>query len=137
MEQRAASIDDVGHIAFPFVLVRLEQGLAKTADHLAGIVAIQQKRANAVFAHRADTVAEHQPARIGFNGGSTVSKLDQFPRKRRFEKHLAFIPEVDVVGKHEVDVLVVLAGEHGIEAVDFPGEERHAFVLAPPGRSTK
>jgi len=26
--------------------------------------------------------------------------------------------------------LVVLAGEHGIEAVDFPGEHGHAFVSA-------
>src|SRR2546430_10841367 len=39
------------------------------------------------------------------------------------------MPEVDVLRKHEVDVLVVLAGEHGIEAVDFPGEDGHAFVF--------
>ena len=36
---------------------------------------------------------------------------------------------MDVVGKHDVDVLVVLAGEHGIGAVDFPGKEGHAFVF--------
>jgi hypothetical protein len=37
---------------------------------------------------------------------------------------------VDVVRKHQVDVLIVLAGEHGVEAIDFPGEESHAFVLS-------
>src|SRR5579864_8927708 len=78
-------------------------------------------------------MAEHQPARWGFNGGSTVPKLDQFPRKSRFEKQLVFIPEVDVVGKHQVDVLVVLSRQHRIPSVDFPGEKRHAFVL---GRGT-
>ena len=48
---------------------------------------------------------------------------------------LALIPEVDVVGKHQVDVLVVLAGEHGIAAVDLPREDGHAFVFARPDRS--
>jgi hypothetical protein len=62
-------------------------------------------------------VADDQPACVGLNGGSGVPKLDQFPRDSRFKEHLALIPEVDVVGKHEGDVLVVLAGEHGIEAV--------------------
>ena len=94
-----------------------------------GIVAIEQERADAVLSHGADTVAEDQPAGIGLDGGSAVPKLDQFPGERRFEEHLALIPEVDVVGKHQVDVLVVLAGEHGIEAVDLPGEQGHAFVL--------
>src|SRR5580698_1174778 len=41
VEQSAASVNNVGHVAFPFVLVGLEQRLAKAADHFAGIVAIQ------------------------------------------------------------------------------------------------
>ena len=36
VEESAASINDVGHISFPFVLINLEQGLAKTAENLAG-----------------------------------------------------------------------------------------------------
>src|ERR1700680_2862251 len=39
VEERAARVNDVRHITFSFVLVGLEQGLAKTADNLAGIVA--------------------------------------------------------------------------------------------------
>jgi hypothetical protein len=69
------------------------------------------------------------PPCVGLDGGSAVPKLDQFPRESRFKEHPAFIPEVDVVGKHKVDVLVVLAGERGIEAVDFPGKDGHAFVF--------
>src|ERR1039457_2931291 len=39
------------------------------------------------------------------------------------------MPEVYVVRKHDVDVFIVLAGKHGINAVDFPGEHGHAFVF--------
>ena len=36
---------------------------------------------------------------------------------------------MDIVRKHEVDVLIILAGEHRVEAIDFPGEQSHAFVF--------
>ena len=129
MEESATGINDVRHVAFTLPLIRFEQGFAEAADHFAGIVVIEEERADAVRSQGADTVAEDQPACFGLNGGPTVPKLDQLPGEHRFKEHLAFIPEVDVVGKHEVDVLVVLAREHGIEAVDFPGEDGHAFVL--------
>src|SRR3984885_9329059 len=133
MEQSAARIDHVGHVAFPFPLVGFEQRLAEAPDHFGGIVAIEQERADAVLSHGADPVAEDQPARIGLNGGSAVPKLDQLPRENRFQKHRALVPEVDVVGIHKIDILVVLAGEHGKEAFDFPGEQGHTFVFR--GRS--
>ena len=40
-----------------------------------------------------------------------------------------FVPEVDVVGKHQVDVFVVLAGKHGEKTTDLPREHGHAFVF--------
>jgi hypothetical protein len=40
VEESAARIEDVGHIAFPFVFVRFEQGLAKATDHFGWIIAI-------------------------------------------------------------------------------------------------
>ena len=129
VEESATGINDIRHVPFTLPLVRFEQGFAEAADHFAGIIVIEEERADAVRSQGADTVAKDQPAGFGLNGGPAVPKLDQFPRKHRFKEHLAFIPEVHVVGKHEVDVLVVLAGEHGIEAVDFPGEDGHAFVL--------
>src|SRR5260370_27822006 len=107
VEESPTCINDAGHIALPFVLLRLEQGLAKAADHLSGIVAIQQKRADAVLPQGADTMAEHQPASVGLDPGPAIPKLDQFPRKRRLEEHLDFLPEVDVVYEHGGDNLVV------------------------------
>src|SRR6516162_7312683 len=101
----------------------------EAADYLAGIIAIQQKSANAVSSQGADTVAEHQPACVGRNGRSAVAKLDQLPRESRLEQDFALIPEVDVVGEHEINALVVLAREHGIVPIDFSGEDGHAFVL--------
>src|SRR6185503_9067899 len=98
-------------------------------DYFDRIIEIEKKGTDAVLSQRADTVTEDQPASIGLGGGSAVSYLDQLPRESWFEEDLVFIPEVDVVGKHEVDVLIVLAGEHGVESVDLSGEERHAFVL--------
>ena len=129
MEQSAARINDVGYVAFPFALIRFEQGFSQAADHFGGIVAIEEERADAVLSHGADAVAEDQPACIGLDGGSAVPNLDQFPWESGFEQHLALIPEMDVVGKHQIDVLVVLTGEHGIEAIDLPRENGHAFVF--------
>src|ERR1039458_778850 len=34
-----------------------------------------------------------------------------------------------MVREHEIDVLRVLPGQHGIGAIDLPGEKRHPFVL--------
>src|SRR5436190_1208531 len=45
-----------------------------------------------------------------------------------------------VVRKHEEQVFIILAGDHGIASVDAPGEEGHAFVLYCPsveGESAK
>src|SRR6185503_7889770 len=98
-------------------------------DHFDGIIEIEKKGTDAVLSQGANTVTEDQPASIGLDGGAAVSYLDQLPRESWFEEDLVFIPEVDVVGKHEVDVLIVLPGKHGIETVDLPGEERHTFVL--------
>src|SRR5713101_1656188 len=87
VEERAARINDVGHVAFPFVVVGCEQRFAEAADYFGGIIAIEEERTDAVLAHRADTVAEDQPPCIGLKGGSAVPKLDQFPRASRCKEH--------------------------------------------------
>ena len=38
-----------------------------------------------------------------------------------------------VVRKHDVDIFIVLAGKHGIKAIDFPGEQSHTLIF---GRRT-
>ena len=129
VEESATCINDVRYVAFTLVLVGFEQGFAEATDHFGRIIAIEQKRADAVLSQGADTVAKDQPASLGLNGGAAVAKLDQFPRECRFEEHLALIPAVDGIGKHKIDVLVVLPGEHRIKAIDFPGEDGHSFVF--------
>src|SRR6185503_19761906 len=108
MDESATGIDDGGHVTFTLVLVRLEQGLAKAADHFDGIIEIEKKGTDAVLSQGANTVTEDQPASIGLDGGAAVSYLDQLPRESWFKEDLVFITEMDVVGEHEVDVLIVL-----------------------------
>src|SRR6476646_10361381 len=79
VDQRAASINDIRYVAFSLILVRTEQGFAEAADDFGGILAIEQERANAVFSHGADAMAEDQPPGLGFDRRSTVSQLNQLP----------------------------------------------------------
>jgi len=74
---------------------------------------IEEERADAVRSRRGPTpwLRTSQPASVSM-GDPQFPKLDQFPGEHWFKEHLAFIPEVDIVRKHEVDVLIVLAGEH-------------------------
>src|ERR1035438_5789367 len=129
VQQGAASIDDIGHVAFTLVLIRLEQWLAKPSNHFTWIIAIQQERTNAILSHRANAVAEYQPAGIRFDRRSAVPELNQFPRKLRLEQRRAPIPEVDVVGEHKVDIFVILPRKHGVISFYLPREHRHPFVL--------
>src|SRR5439155_19902162 len=102
VEESATCINDIGDVAFALIWVGLEQGFAEATDHFGRIIAIEQKRADAVLSQRANTVAKDQPACVGLNGGAAVAKLDQFPWECRFEEHLALIPAVDAVGKHKI-----------------------------------
>src|ERR1022692_3347315 len=58
VKESAAGINDVRHVAFTLLLVRFEQGFAEAAYHFAGIVVIEEERADAVRSQGADTVAE-------------------------------------------------------------------------------
>jgi hypothetical protein len=58
VEESATGIDDIRHVPFTLPLVRFEQGFAEAADHFAGIIVIEEKRADAVRSQGADTVAE-------------------------------------------------------------------------------
>ena len=77
MEQSAAGVNDIGHVAFPLILVGLKQRFTEAADYFARIIAIQQERTNAVFPHRTNSVAEYQPAGIRLDRRSAVAKLNQ------------------------------------------------------------
>ena len=49
--------------------------------------------------------------------------------KGRRQQQLGRLPEMDVGGKHQENIFVVLAREHGVAAIDLARKQRHAFVL--------
>ena len=67
VHESAAGINDIRHVPLTLPLIRLEQGFTQAADHFAGIVAVEEECADAIRSHRADTMAEDQPACVGFN----------------------------------------------------------------------
>ena len=78
----AAAVDDVGHVAFPADALGLQQGLAQPADDPGGIVQVEQDGADAVLAHGADAVGDHQPAGLGLHGRAAVADLHGLPQLR-------------------------------------------------------
>src|SRR5882762_8728305 len=129
MQNRAAGVNHVRHVAFALGFVRGKQRFAKAANYARGVVQVEQERAEAIFAHRADAMAQHQPAGFRFNGRTAVADLNEFPRLRRREQDSGVVPEMNVVGEHQQDVLVILAGQHCVTPVYFARKQRHAFVL--------
>src|SRR5262249_50756446 len=61
---------------------------------------------------------------------SAIPNLDQLPGKNRLKHRLSLIPEVNVVGKHDVDAVVVLTGEHDIKAINLSGKNSHSLVFS-------
>ena len=74
-------------------------------------------------------MSDHQPAGFRFDGRAAVADLNKFPQISRPEQDLTGVPEMELVGKHQVHVFVVLPGQHRITAVDFAREQRHPLVL--------
>src|SRR5450631_518839 len=76
VNESPAGINDIRNVPLTLALIRLEQGFMEATDHFAGIVAIEEERADAVRSQGADTMAEYQPTCFSFNGGPAVPKLD-------------------------------------------------------------
>src|SRR6185503_7746566 len=129
MEQTAAGVNHVGHIAFPLVGIRSDEWLPQPTDNLGWILAVEQERTDAILAHRANTMAQHEPPCVGFDRRAAVAYLYEFPWETRFQEELCGIPEVQVVREHHVEVFVILPAKHRVMPADFPREQRHAFVL--------
>src|SRR3546814_18098924 len=60
---RAAGIDDIGHITFAIALGGGEDRAGCSPEDARRVVTIEERRSQAVFAHRADTMGEETPAR--------------------------------------------------------------------------
>ena len=73
-------------------------------------------------------MSDHEPTGIGFDRWTAVAQLDKFPWLRGTQENLGFIPEVQMVREHEVDVLAILTPEHGEVAFDFSRKEGEPLV---------
>ena len=129
MQQRAAGVHHVRDVAFALGFVWGQQRFPQAPDYARGVFQVEQERAEAILAHGAHAVTQHQPARLRLDGRAAVADLDEFPRLRGRQQQLGCLPEMDVVREHQEDVLIVLAREHGVLPVDFAREQRHALVL--------
>ena len=74
-------------------------------------------------------MGQQDPARLGFNGRATVADLDELPRIFRPLQDFGFVPEMDIVRRHDEYVFPVLTGDHHVSAVDFFWEKGHPFIL--------
>src|SRR5688572_12833347 len=79
VDQTAAGVNDVGHVAFALVFVGLDQRFAEAANDFGRIVQIQEECADAIFTHGAHAVAEDEPARLGLDGRAAIAHLNEFP----------------------------------------------------------
>jgi hypothetical protein len=100
----------------------------RAREHLRRIVLVEQRRADRIFAHRADAMGQHQPALVELDRRAAIAHLDELPRILRLDQQLAAFPMGDVVRRMEEDVLAVLPAEHHVLTVDLAREQRHALV---------
>ena len=97
MNYRTAGINNIGNISLALFLMRGEQRLIQAGDDFCWILKIKQYGADAILTHRPDAMGEHNPAFTGFEGGTAVAYLDEFPWVFRLLDDLGLLPEVDIV----------------------------------------
>ena len=129
VQKTSARVNNVRDVALPLVFIGFDKGFPHSADDLGGIITIEQEGANGILPHRAHSVTEHEPAGFSFNRRTAVSHLDEFPGESWPQNQFLGSPEVQMVGEHQVDVLVVLPAQHRVESLNLPRKERHAFVF--------
>ena len=81
MDEPAARIHDVGHVALALVQSVAQQGFVEPSEHPGRVVEVEQQRTDRVGAHRPDPVRQHQPALLGLEGRPAVADLQDLPRR--------------------------------------------------------
>ena len=88
-------------------VIRVRQ-LMKQASSLAEVVQIEQERTQSITPHRADTMGEDKPPLRSFDRRTAVAELDEFPGECRAGDQLLGVPEVGLIGIHQINVFVIL-----------------------------
>ena len=124
----AAEVDDVGHVAFPFVGSGAQQRLPELAENPGRIVDIEQDRSDAVGAHRTDAVGEHQP-RHRSRWARRSSRVATPPRLGSAAGTERARPYPQLVGVGDL-VRFAVGSRHGGEATVNPARNSARPLLA-------
>ena len=131
VDHGAAAVDHVRHVALPFVFIGRQQRLGQPPITLDGSSRSSRNARHGVLPHRPDAVAQHEPARLGFDRAAAVADctyshgnvglrisclLYQKCRCRSTSGRCSRCP----------------AAKHRVKAVHLPREQRKPFVVAPP-----
>jgi len=81
---------------------------SRARQHLGGVALVEQRRADRVFADRADAVHHEQPTFIELDRRSAVADLHELPGKLRLQDSLTIVPSVKVVRIDQIQILVIL-----------------------------
>ena len=100
-------------------------------EDLAGIIAIEQHRADGITANWSSTVGQHQPAVIDLDRRPTVPDMDQLPRLGGLGERVDVIPVVPVLRESDRVRLPIEARECTVPAVDVTREEGQALIANP------
>src|SRR3546814_11097658 len=100
----------------------------RISDWSSDVCSSDLRRAEAVFAHRADAVGQQYPPFVAFDRAAAIAHLNEFPREGRAEQRLSFVvPVGQAVGGEEGDILAILSPDRQIAAADFPRKQRHSL----------
>jgi len=128
MQDRAAGVDDVRHIAVPLGPDRRQHGLAQPRDHPAGIVQVQQRRADAVATHRADAMRDDEPALRQLDRAAAIANLHELQGSAAARISVASFHDMQIVGRDQLQRLAIRARQHRVPPADAAREQRHALV---------
>src|SRR5215510_14813901 len=97
VDDRPAGVDDVGHVAFTFILVGHQDGLIEPANLYGRIVFLEQAYAETISPHRSHTMSDHDPSEVGLYRRAAVTDLYEFPGKLWLLKQLRVLPDQNIV----------------------------------------
>ena len=129
MDEPAARVQDVRHVAFAFLGPWGHQRLAQGPEQDAGVVEVEEEGSEGVGTHRPDSVGDDEPALGCLQRGRAPAELDEVPGPAGVE-HRDRVPPVQGVGRaRHTDGLTVPARQAPEAAPDVAGEQCHSLVL--------
>ena len=127
VHQGPATVDDVGHVPLALVGVGVSSGSSSrpmTRPGRSGPAETRPWRTSASGPRRGSAPASRPRSR----SANRSCRAGRTPRRTSAWRSAPCVPEMEHVGVHQVDVLVVLRESMAILAVDLPREQSEALV---------